>query len=398
MGLLRKHWGFAVFVALSAFAFFRLFLQPLSAHYMIFTGAARALWAGQDPYGQYFGSKLGLWYYSPGCGLFFFGPFAALPDWVGVSLYMVASFGLFLWGMAAFARALSGEAPWKWHLLWLALASQMMGGIGSTKLEVAMTGILLGSCAWIIEGRRRLLAAVVLAMIASWKFQPIPTVGLIALSGLVARRDWKFPLVFAAALAGWFALPALALGAGRLFELHQTWGATFDPFVRKAYDNFDNIYSFFRNGAGWKLSYASAQAVGAGFAIGIAAWVARSGWMARGESAHARGVLLSVSLGAAFTAVFSPLNQNNGYILLAPLFLSAYVLRRNGPRAVWSWILGGVWLVLSLAYSDAIPREAREAIRHFTVKPLAVLGLALAVAWGVERERRHGAKRFPNPR
>jgi hypothetical protein len=73
------------------------------------------------------------------------------------------------------------------------IGTQIFGTILASKLELMMTGLLLLSAAILLESRRHwcwlMLSAVTLSMILNWKFQPLPSAGLLTLLWVISRRD-----------------------------------------------------------------------------------------------------------------------------------------------------------------------------------------------------------------
>src|SRR3954463_67139 len=101
--------GTAVFWLVTLFAFRRICIESPGAHYRLFTLAGKALWAGRPAYGSDHGTNIGLWLYSPSCGMFFFAPFSLLPDPAGQFLYMALSIALFAWGAHSLLGAVLPE-------------------------------------------------------------------------------------------------------------------------------------------------------------------------------------------------------------------------------------------------------------------------------------------------
>lgn len=386
--LFRRHWGFALFSLASLLSLLILLRQDIPGHYRVFTGAGRALWQLRNPYGADFGTGVGYYFYSPVCGLLFFGPLSFLPEGLGLLLYMALSWATFCWGVLSFGRATAGArplSPLAWNLFWLIAGSQIWIGILASKVEILMTGLLLIGASWLIEGRRVLLSAALLSMIVNWKFQPLPSLGLIAMTWMFSRRDWKWPLSFALFLAGWFAFPFLIPGVGSgMPEAHATWGRTLDHFVREAFLDFENVYAFLRNSLGVPVSYELSRAIaafaGAALAATLAAWL----WQRRREPdrLNREGVRLALASGAMYTAVFSPLGQNNALIVYAPLLLAgvlAFDRRRGAARTAWAALLILVWAFMTFPYSDLFTVETRDWLRHLHVKIPAILSLGAGV-------------------
>ncbi len=80
---LRTRLGLVAFVVASLIALVRVALERRSEHYFLFTQAADLLWAGENPYGRELGTPIGLWFYSPACGMFFFKLFSWIQPKLG---------------------------------------------------------------------------------------------------------------------------------------------------------------------------------------------------------------------------------------------------------------------------------------------------------------------------
>ena len=260
-------------------------------------------------------------------------------------------------------------------------------GILASKLEIAIAGILLGSIAWLKDSkpqldRRAYAAAVLIAAILNWKFQPLPVVGLFLLAWILVRRDLKLPAVIATALGSWYVLPFAFFSPGFVAEIHETWRTTFSKFVEESVLNFENIFAFLHGAFGIPLSFGQTQWISAAAGLSLAAYLLL--WISRAASRDRMGgaTLISVGLGTMFMTVFSPLGQNNALILYAPLLLSAFIcLESTRHRGRWIALLTISCAIMILAYSDLVPHGLRESLRHLSIKPLACFALAAGIKW-----------------
>lgn len=364
--------------------------QHVPGHYRIFVGAGRALWAGISPYGTDYGTGVGFWFYSPTCGMFFFGPFALLPEKLGLFVYMALSWTLFVIGAKQFITALLGNNPQKTstsHLLnffWLGISPQMFTGILTSKLEISMVGLLFLCASWLLAEKRLPLAAFVLAMLLNWKFQPLPTIGLVLIVWLLLRRSFFFIIWIVAASLFWLVLPLAFKSAGFILSVYQQWNSSLSSFVRTAWLDFDNIFSFLHNALGLRFSFGAFQVIsgviGTLLALALGYWTFERRKKTNVRLILGEGVGLGMALGGAFTVAFSPLSQNNSYILYAPTLLLA-LLSVGGSSGIWKRslevVLGSTWLVMTFAYSDAVPASFRAELRHISVKPVACFSLAI---------------------
>lgn len=382
----RTHWGFLFFCLISLLAWIRLLRQVMPGHYRIFVGAGNALWAGVSPHGNDFGTGVGYWFYSPTCGMFFYKFFSWFPEKLGISLYMLLSWAVLVYGISHFFKhvrafpqgvSLRRQVP---QFFWLAIAPQILTAILATKLEILMTGILLISVSWISTRKHLVLASFLLALILNWKFQPLPSIGLVVMAALLLERNWKLPAYLLGGSAFWFLLPVLVKGPSFIEEVYREWNAGLSAFVREAWPNFDNLYSFLQNALGFSLTYENVQALsmtaGVAFAIALGVWMFRRRNEDR-EVVFPSACLLAVALGSVYTVIFSPLSQNNSTILLAPTWAAfAFLISGETPR--WRTVFKAYavfWFaVMALAYSDGVPISLREDFRHWGIKPLVCFG------------------------
>ncbi len=396
MGWIRKNWGLTACALLSLLALIKLLLQKVPGHFRVFSGAGNAIWHLQDPYANDFGTHVGYYFYSPACALMVFGPISVLPEKLGMVIYMGASWAVFVLGAMkfyqAFGRAANIDSKYR-HFFWMAVAAQLFSGILASKLEVMIAGILLLSISLLFT--RPWLAATLLAMILNWKFQPLPVAGLALLSWILIQRDIKLPATFAAALGGWYLLPYLFIPAQTLAQFQVTWMTSFTNFLQDSVLNFENIFAFVNHATGLSISLSAIQVVtgvsGVALALFTGLWLLRElgqeGVIGKGEIRDRLlhgGLLLSAALGSMFMTVFSPLGQNNAMILYAPLLLAGFVCLESAEskasRYRWIAVLGIAWAIMTLSYSDLLPRGLRDQLRQLSVKPLACLMLGIAVA------------------
>lgn len=423
---LKNHWGFAILSLVSLLSLIKLLLQKVPGHYRVFTGAGRALWNGRDPYGSSFDTGVGYYFYSPTCALTVFGPLSHLPEKLGLVVYMAGSWALFAWGARKLANAFA-LSPARMQWFWALIAAQMAGGILASKLEVAIVGLMMGAVAMLADsgGPRGLissrglpgaadrpeptslalprptstfkpiaLAALILAAILNWKFQPLPVVGLIVLARLITLRDWRFPLLLLASLAFWSALPYLFFAPDFVATIHQHWNTTFTAFVRESVLNFENVFAMVRRVFNLVLTFEVTQLISVAAGVALAAVVAARALnvIHRREDDLARRdtELLALALGTMFVTAFSPLGQNNALILYAPLLMTALIrldqAKSSRDQKIWRWVLGIACAVMILAYSDLVPKSLQGTLRALSVKSLACLGLGAAIA-AIKSER-----------
>jgi hypothetical protein len=318
---------------------------------------------------------------------------------------MILSWGVLAWGIAEFCRvALDRQAqelapsrlvPFgEINFFWIMISPQIFGGLLASKLEIIMTGLLLLATAWLVDSGANTKGTIqgsaakfwassaILAWILNWKFQPLPSVGLLLLLWVLVTRNWKWPAALGAWLVGWYALPFAFRPVALLLEAHSVWSRTFSSFVREAWLDFENLFSFLKNSFGLELSFTGSQVfsllAGASLGAAIFAWFLRQRKHLDEAALLRQGATLALALGSMFTVVFSPLGQNNALILYSPLALGAFLgltQSSGSPRLLWVITLGGVFTMMTLPYSDLIPLPLRLELRHLALKQPTCLAL-----------------------
>ena len=375
----RNHWGPWICGVFVLAAYIRLFLEKVPGHYRVFTAAARALWAGAPAYGTDFGIGIGPFFYLPSCGLFWLGPFSLLPEKTGVFAYVTLSVALFVVGVRAlFLKHGRGTEH---NLLWVSLSPFLFLACLTHKLEVASTGLVLLSVAWLLEGRRLRLSSFVFATVLSWKLQFIPTLLLMALPIFFLKKGRLWFLRVTAWSCFWLLAPYLthawrAGGMDYISASYRLLGVTLSAFTAEAYASFDNLFQFLVRGFGLTLTSNDTRVLSLAMGIVFAGAVVYDAVRTRRWD---RGLCLALAAGAGFITVFSPLSQNNAYILLTPL-LGVALVERFFERNHLYWFGVGICVcVLMFAYTSFLPEAWREAIRYASPKPAAAFVLSVWV-------------------
>lgn len=374
--VLSANWGFALFSLLSLLACVRLLREPLAQHYYLFIEAANYLWRGESPYGVSI-SPIGYWFYSPSCGMFFFSLFAWLPAKLGQMVFVATSWGLLV---ASLWKLLDRYRVRARSVFWVLISPQILGAIWATKIEMVLVAAL-AFAVWLLSSEskaRPVLAAFLLATVSAWKFQLLPSVGLIYAFLLLRRADWKSPLWFAGFAGLWTLAPLVRFTPGELRALWEAQGATLEPFARASVFNFDSVFAFFHHTLGWAPSWDGVRmvtlAAAAALLIHVVIWERATRGRPNDSGSAACGILMAAAFGSAFTVLFNPVSQNNALIQLAPVYLLFLVHLESLPsgsasRRAGVAVLVSVWLVLTFAYSDGIG----PYLRPYAVKPGAIL-------------------------
>ena len=219
-------------------------------------------------------------------------------------------------------------------------------------------------------------------------------------------RDWKLPAAIAGFVAFFTAIPFAILNREFLLRSLASWSTSFTKFVSVAYLDFENVFAFLHNAFGIPFSFVTTQiisgVIGLLFAAFTLAWIMRHprGDETRIKALMVGAILLSTALGTAFTTAFSPLGQNNALTLYAPLLLAGFICYAHAEteraQRKWRIVLLSTFLGMTLVYSDAVPVDLRNQLRHLAIKPLFCICLAAVVtyeAWNEAGIFKMGAER-----
>jgi hypothetical protein len=405
-GFLKRHWAQTIFWITATASFVSLCIRPTGMHYRLFSSPSHYFWTGQDPYGLDFGTGFGTYPYSPSCSMFFFSLFAWLPGRVGQGVYIAFSVAFFTLGLRYFVRVLERQLGWAWSdspvksLIWLCIGSEMTGGILAAKIEIFEVGVLFFCCGMLLENRLAVLTAILMAWIANWKFQVLPVAGLVAVVGLVYRRDWRWSVTFAVALVGFCLLPALFMPWDAFVHITFHWVTDLSSIIARNWEaGFQHIYTFL-SAQGLRVSLQTATRLNGLVALLLALFFALCARRFRRQVdpavAEKTLTLAAFGTGLGYVLLFSLLSQSNAYILYAPLLFATVVASElNGvPSRLLGSILIAAYFLISIAFSDLTPRPLRAICRDHAVKPIGValvlsclLILLALMAWGKARAR-----------
>ena len=382
----RLLWGEAAVGLALLLALIRVATERPPGHYRMYIEASKALWSSGEAYGVPFLGNL--FFFSPSCALFLYGPFALLPEIPGVFLYTLLSGGLFIFGVRRVASHYVDRNGLQWF--WLLVASQLYSGLAAHKPEVLSMGVLFLSAAWLIEGKHLPWAAFFLAMVGNFKLQPLPAVALLALVVVLIRSrrgewrklaSWIFVAILGLSFLFWFGAPWLVRPFGYLAEQHGKWFSTLSGYSAASFDFYDNSFAFLHNNFGLQLTYGFAQNCSmflAAVSLGLVVYWCKKRTRLELKPFH-HAILLALVLGTTYTVLVSPLQQVSAYILLSPLMLALAVLRSKEPRRFTALMLLS-FVIWSLGYSDLVPEPAHEIIRHAVVRvPMTWLALVAVV-------------------
>ncbi len=362
----KQRWGWNLLWLQALLALAAVSVRPVAHHYIVFSEPARLLWSGQSPYGAIFSYGAGGFHYSPACAMLFFAPFAYFPERVGQFLYLSASLLIFAFGLTRWIRALKTELHWDFfsspyrHLVCLMVASELVGSVLATKLEIAMLGLLFLCGAWLMERSRPVASGFLLFFLVTWKFQPLPVWGLVAVA---LARDRKALKTFL--LGGLFLASPLCLLPFPFWSWHDStvvwhdWLFHLSTYARNGWLDpiYQHLYVPLLRLVGVSVPFAYAQAVSVAVGISCAIAVFRLKSEQR-QLQNLEKLLFAISLGSGYVVLFSPLSQSNAYLWYSPvLFGWVYFAEKNRVNKTAVWVaLCAVFILVSLAYSDLCPR------------------------------------------
>lgn len=389
----RSHFGLAWlgFIALASYV--ALLFRPVGGHYLLFSSAARAYWNAQPMYETSFDIGLSGYFYSPTCAGFFYSIFAFLPNAWGRALYVGASLALLAASIGylrlAYLRQFKStfDSGIAGQLLWVMLSSEINGAILAEKIEITILAIFFFSLGLCWE-KRYAPAIALLVLVANWKFQSLPILGLVLMLLLRERRFWKYPL---GALAGWaflFFLPFVFHDSAYLWNEISKWHSSLAEFMPNAWMSpiFHHVYGFTNKALGGEISYATAQKISIGFGILFAAVLALQ-FYRRKEGAEL-GFATAFGLGTAFSVLCSPLSQGTGYLIYLPLPILVVLQARKyevSERLLFCVLLLAYYFV-SLSVSDLTPQPLRAWFYGHAFKALgSVILILIFIAQEIRR-------------
>ncbi len=324
--------------------------------YPIFAEAASHWRAGEDLYRP----TPDPYRYSPLVAAFFV-PFGLLPDGVGGLLWRLLSAGVFLGGLAWWARE---RRP----LLFLLTMPLALGNVNNGQANLLVIGLLLVAVAALGEGRFA-LAAVCVAAATLFKMYPL-AVGLL----LVLAEPRRFGPRLAVALAAGLALPFVLQSPDYVLSQYSGWLHHLESNDRQILD----VELWYRDlrllCSRWltPMSYEAYQAVellgGLGAAaVGIA--------LIRAGAPRPRLLTLLLALGCCWMTLLGPATESSTYVLLAPVAAWLALSREGEPRwLTWS----GLGLLLLAQAATVMPwGRTFQALGPQPLGALLILGAVL---------------------
>lgn len=199
-------------------------------NYDIYKGVFNHLCKQTTLYGFYPGEYADMNHYGILFGLII-APFAILPDFVGLSLWMVAGCAVMFWGI----QKLYIEQKYK-NLIALTIVAELFLSVAYQQFSIAMLGMIILSFHYTVKGKNSI--ATLLILIGA--FVKIYTLGALAFF-LFAKRKWNYIGWFALWAVVLFALPMVFSSPEYVIEQYYNW---YEALMAK---NDSNLFSPYQN-------------------------------------------------------------------------------------------------------------------------------------------------------
>lgn len=333
----------------------------------LYHDAAARWWAGADLYAGPSGFN-----YLPQFALVF-SPF----HWMGVPagdiVWRLASAAWLGLALRRLLVAIDAPAAGK-HFFWASalLLPMCLGPLRNGQANAIFAAATVEAAIWLIRGRWW-PAAMFLAMVVAIK--PIG-LAMLLLAPAVYRRAF---LALAVALVALVAVPFLFAGPGYVLGQYQSFAHNLAACSVIAEDRFANIAGILRV-LGFEPAGAPSTVLAlCGAVAALGAWVIMG---SRGAEPQ-RGLCL-LALSTSYLMLFNPMNESNGYVIVAPAMAVLALRWLDQPgRRNQGWALLAIMLSIGI-----VPEMLRGFARDFSLwwKPLAtMIFLALLVADALPR-------------
>jgi len=97
------------------------------------------------------------------------------------------------------------------------------------------------------------------------------------------------------------------------------------------------------------------------------------------ESRRDLGFLTAISFGLLFNLLCSPMAQTNAYVFIVPTLALLMVLSPHGENRSTVVLMVAAFFLISIMYSDLVPRSWNLWARQWGVKPWGLVLLLVAV-------------------
>lgn len=319
-------------------------------NFLIFRGVAHHFFASLPLYVPYPAEYLDINHYGPVFGIFV-APFAWLPVWLGMFLWVVGSSML----LYVLVRKLPMEVRWQSVVLWIA-ANDLYGAAAMQQFNILTAALIVGSFVAIQRGRNGWAALCI--VIGTF----VKLYGIVGLAFFFfARQKGRFILWMLVWSAAALLLPLLFVSPDYLFGQYQAWLGDL------AAKNAENYFSGFTNMSmlGFVRRVANTAAYSDLCLLVPAVLLFLSTYLRWGQFRYDRFRLMMLSSVLIFVVIFSTGTENSGYITaMVGVGIWWGALEKRGPL---EWTL----LVLVLVGSFArllFPGPVFEFIYYYALR------------------------------
>lgn len=311
------------------------------------------------PYPEQYGD---LYHYLPPFGIFM-APFAVLPDWLGMPLYVLAiSAGLF------FAVKALPLAAWQHAFILLLSVNELYTAVAMQQFNIAIAAVIIGAFA-LIEKEEERWAALLIVLGALTKIYGIAGAAVFFFS----RHKLRF--------IGWMLLwgfvftgvTALAGGADYLVEQCRTWLSDI------AAKNSENLFALYQNIS--LLGFVRKVSGCAGYSD---LWLIGGGLLLYSlpllrfrQYANLRFRMMLLASTLLFVVLFSTGSESSSYIIALIGVLLWFVVTPSKNNSLNVSLLLLALLLTSLSSTDIFPRFVRDTY----IRPYALKALPCTLIW-----------------
>lgn len=369
-----SRWGWWWLGLVALVSLVQLGAKGESGHFLIFSTAARELWAAQNPYLTHYPS--GHFNYSPAAGLFFYGPFSFIPHTWGLVLYMGLSVTVLAVGLVKFFRVFQLKRHLENLFLFLfMLSSELIGNVLNARFETFTLGCWLLVLSFRAKQKLLFWSYFLLAALSNFKLQTIPLAGLLLVWELRQGQGARATMVFVASLVFWHFSPMVVFRAAEIAELGASMRQNLLFYTEGGWIQFQHIFRLVYRVTGWSANWQGVQIILVCIGVGLASLV----FALRGKLPSGIRLLTVASLASIYVVACLPMSQSAGYILYAPALFAGFFALQHQHHSVHRRTL---WVVLflsffcvSVSYSDLTPQVWRAWFFELALKSVGAIAL-----------------------
>ncbi len=361
-------WGAALWAAALAVIGGIVAIDPLSRTLLpLYHASAARWWDGADIYVH---GPNGINYLPPFAIVF--SPFHWLGVPAGDIAWRLVSGAWLAWGLRRLLLT-AGLGPH--FLLGTVLALPMcLGAMRNGQANLVFAAATVEAVIWLIRGRAWPAAAFLVAAVA---VKPIGLATLL-LAPAVYRR---IGLPLAVSLVLLAAFPFLFAAPGYVIEQYQDFWHNIAACSAIAENRFANVFGIMR-----ALGFEPAGAISTALSL-CGAMPALGLWLALGSrSAEPQRGLLLLSIATSYLMLFNPMNESNGYVIVAPAMAAMSLRWLDQPgRRKQGWALGAIMLSIGFGPTIALGAGFGHGFGLWWKPLVTLVFLAMVVAEALPR-------------